>query len=90
MYKADKADRLAIMDPNKPENDVSGGSRNVSLIFDRFSRAHEKILTAMGASNRPSLLDWVLGGDYESFLWQRNHLKKLYSQRWGSPVLESV
>ena len=77
-YQASKNDRLAIMDPNKPDNDISGGSRNVMLIFDRFSRAHHELITALRSSNRPSYLDWLLGGNYDSFIRQRNHLLSLY------------
>jgi len=77
------------MDPNKPDNDVSGGSRNVSLIFSRFSRAHTELLKAMRLMKRPSLLDWLLGGEYEAFTWQRNHLLGLYTQRWGDRIHDS-
>lgn len=54
-------------------------------IFGRFARAHSEILGAMRAPNRLSLLDWSLGGNYGSFIWQRNHLLDLFKQRWGSP-----
>ena len=83
VYKADKADRLAIIDPNTPENDISGGSKNIPLILDRFSRAHEEIMIAMKDPTRVSLLDWMLGGDYENFTWQRDHLRDLYERKWG-------
>jgi len=79
-YKPSKSDRLAIIDPNNRDNDISGGSRNVMLIFARFSRAHEEILSAMRSSGRKSLLDWMLGGDYNSFLWQRDRLRTIYSK----------
>lgn len=85
MYQANKADRLAIMDPNKPDNDISGGSKNIMLIFDCFSQAHEEILDAMNSPDRRSLLHWPLGGDYGVFVWQRNHLQNLFKERWGSP-----
>ncbi|MCJ1438581.1 hypothetical protein MMC27_007971 [Xylographa pallens] len=78
-----KPDRLAIMDPNQPGNDISGGSRNVMLIFARFSRARDEILNAMENTNRASLLDWMLGGNYNAFLWQRARLRKLYSHKQG-------
>ena len=55
----------------------------MSLIFDRFSRAHEEIMIAMKGSHYFSLLDWMLGGDYENFAWQRDHLRDLYERRWG-------
>ena len=78
-----KADRLAIIDPNKADNDISGGSKNVMLIFSRFSRAREEILQAMRSSNRASLLDWMLGGNYNNFLWQRNRLRECYDAQRG-------
>ncbi len=90
VYQPNKTDRLAIIDPNKSDNDISGGSKNVMLIFDRFARAHLEILKAMKSPNRPSLLDWSLGGNYESFTWQRDHLRRLYRQRWGSPEQDAV
>lgn len=90
VYHANKADRLAIIDPNKPDNDISGGSKNVMQIFHRFAQAHLEILEAMKTPNRPSLLDWSLGGDYESFVWQRDHLRRLYRLRWGTPEKDVV
>lgn len=68
-----------------PDNDISGGSRNVQLILDRFSRAHAEILNSMRSPNERSLLRWLLGGDYDNFTWQRNHLSKIYREKWGSP-----
>ena len=85
VYQPNNADRLAIIDPNKSDNDISGGSKNVMQIFDRFAIAHLEILKAMKSPNRPSLLDWSLGGNYEAFVWQRDHLRSLYRQRWGTP-----
>ena len=78
------------MDPNKIDNDISGGSRNVMLVFARFSRARDEILNAMKSSNRASLLDWMLGGNYNTFLWQRARLSKLYTQKWGNPGPENA
>ncbi len=55
------------------------------LIFDRFAKAHAEILQAMKSPGRVSLLDWSLGGNYESFASQRSHLLGLYREKWGSP-----
>ena len=71
------------MDPNLANNDISGGSREVMLIFDRFARAREEILLAMRSHGRISLLDWALGGNYDSFASQRNHLLSLYQEKRG-------
>ncbi len=69
------------MDPNQEHNDISGGSRLVMLIFKRFSHAHAEILRAMKTPGRISLLDWSLGGSYDSFTFQRNRLRELYGTR---------
>ncbi len=69
------------MDPNLPDNDISGGSGNVMLIFDRFSEAHDRILEAMKIPNRRSLLEGAIGGNYEIFQWQRNHLRIFFNER---------
>lgn len=90
VYQAHKAGRLAIMDPNKPDNDISGGSKNIMVIFDCFAQAHEEILDAMNSPGRRSFLDWPLGGNYGTFVWQRNHLRKLFKDQWGSPEPDFV
>lgn len=89
-YNPNKSDRLAIVDPNNPDNDISGGSKKVALIFARFSRAREEILSAMRSSGRKSLLDWMLGGDYNSFLWQRERLRTIYSKTLRIPLPEDT
>ncbi|KAL8953920.1 MAG: hypothetical protein Q9222_000207 [Ikaeria aurantiellina] len=83
-YQVNKGDRLAIIDPNRSDNDISGGSRNVRLIFDSFSQAYDEILKAMRSRNRISLLDWCLGGDYQSFADQRQLLRGLYESKMGA------
>lgn len=80
------SERLAIMDPNRAGNDISGGSHNVTLILRRFSEAHKHIVAAMRSSDRQSLLEEALGGNYESILLQRDHLRRVYEELWGSPV----
>ena len=66
-----------IIDPNRPDNDISGGSRLVSQIFDRFARAHQEILEAMRSPKRISLLDWCLAGNYNIFTVHRKRLLSL-------------
>lgn len=84
VYSGNQASKLAIMDPNNPQNDISGGSKNVGVIFDLFSAAHGRIMEAMRSPRRISLLDWALGGDYRSFAIQRQRLQGLYHAKWGS------
>lgn len=85
MYEIDKLNRLAIIDPNNPDNDISGGSKNVMSIFRRFSQAHSEIMKAMKPPARRSLLDCMLGADYRTYDNQRRHLQKLYRQKRGIP-----
>lgn len=56
------------------------------LIFNRFAKAHKEILLAMRDPHRISLLDWLLGGNYESFAVQRLHLLRLYQAKWRPPA----
>ncbi|KAL8638908.1 MAG: hypothetical protein Q9228_003980 [Teloschistes exilis] len=76
-------EKLTIRDPNNRDNDISGGSRNISLIFRLFSQAHHEIMKNMRSQDRMSLLDWMLGGNYESFVTQRQRLQELYKTQWG-------
>ncbi|KAI1110413.1 hypothetical protein F5Y14DRAFT_362320 [Nemania sp. NC0429] len=82
-------DRLSIIDPNNPENDISGGSQNFFAIKDRFAQALD-ILQKRGmqlAKGQPAS-DWkkntllypILAGNYAHFRVQRNWLQKLDRQ----------
>ncbi|KAL8692879.1 MAG: hypothetical protein Q9218_002172 [Villophora microphyllina] len=77
-------EKLAITDPNNRDNDISGGSRNVALIFRLFSQAYDEVMKSMRSHIRTSLLDWMLGGNYGNFVTQRQRLQGLYRSRWGS------
>lgn len=78
------ANNLTIIDPNNPDNDISGGSREVFACFEVFRHAHAQILQQMskihaGKDVGGSILGHVLGGNYTSFIEQRNRLHKLYN-----------
>ena len=81
--------RLAIIDPNKQSNDISGGSKRIQLIFDKFSQAREQLLQAMRLQSRKSLLDWMLGGNYNTFHWHRERLRSLYVSRFGNEDVDA-
>ncbi|KAK1836734.1 hypothetical protein QBC39DRAFT_337122 [Podospora conica] len=79
-------DRLAIIDPNDPGNDISGGSQLFPLIQNLFREAHDKLQAEMKAvaSDRTrtkspsySMLRPLFGGDYSSFRVQRRWLKEI-------------
>ncbi|KAK5001191.1 hypothetical protein LTR66_000068 [Elasticomyces elasticus] len=78
-------DRLTIMDPNRAGNDISGGSKNIDLIFRCFADACSALkqrmydLQRMDFASRKdaSVLHCMWGGDYSSFEAQRRRLRKL-------------
>lgn len=81
-------DRLSIIDPNNPENDISGGSHNFYAIRDRFAQTYDILQKSMmqlakeqpsasSDSKKNSLLYPILAGNYAHFRDQRNWLQKL-------------
>ena len=86
--KDSKSDRLLIIDPNDSGNDVSGGSKDALLIFDKFHQTYNKLVDLMEdaderrdemhlAGHQTSLLGLLLGGNYDSFTFQRGRLWNL-------------
>ncbi|SMY22167.1 unnamed protein product [Zymoseptoria tritici ST99CH_1A5] len=70
---------LTIIDPNRPENDISGGSKRVGEIFGFFRSALsliQKRLHQFSKDKDPetSILGCILGGSYTSFFSQRDRL----------------
>jgi non-canonical poly(A) RNA polymerase PAPD5/7 len=84
-------DRLSIIDPNNPSNDISGGSSNMAVIKSAFWYAYKQMtdqLRALGESGRPgSILGEILAGDYSSFRQQRAYLRHVHEKYLG-PVSE--
>lgn len=87
IYQANKGTRLAIMDPNNPSNDISGGTKEIPLILDAFADSHRKlkgmltsIATSTNARKAHSLLEPVIGANYESYEIQREHLLRLFNR----------
>ncbi|KAI0113312.1 hypothetical protein F4814DRAFT_421433 [Daldinia grandis] len=81
-------DRLSILDPNNPENDIAGGSKNTPTILAQFSKAHSIIRArmaelakgtkAVAAGN--TILEPVFAGNYSIFQVQRDYLERLAAQ----------
>ncbi|KAH8808535.1 hypothetical protein F5884DRAFT_374546 [Xylogone sp. PMI_703] len=95
IYKAGNIERISIIDPNNPLNDISGGSSNTARIRKCFSdafRALQKTMAALQFSNdrkNASILRCILGGNYESFRLQREHLAHVHEQLYG-PLTEDI
>jgi non-canonical poly(A) RNA polymerase PAPD5/7 len=84
VYQANRTERLAIVDPNNPENDISGGTKEISMILRCFAKAYQTLKDSIqSAAMSPSgtirsFLGLILGGNYEAYDNQRAHLKSLY------------
>ncbi|PGH13657.1 hypothetical protein AJ79_03505 [Helicocarpus griseus UAMH5409] len=83
LYQANRQQRLSIMDPNVPDNDISGGTKEIPLIFKTFSDAHrvlkqDLVQAAFSPEKRMnSLLGLILGANYESYDRQRTLLSTI-------------
>jgi non-canonical poly(A) RNA polymerase PAPD5/7 len=94
VYK--RHDRLSIIDPNNPANDIAAGSSNFPKIVSAFSAAHRELRarmaylsTASDAEKKDaSILEVIFAGDYSSFRLHREHYAKLARQ--GIASLESM
>ena len=88
-------DRLSIIDPNNPENDISGGSKNFSNVVEAFSLAHrllsERMLEIRDVPEKQnaSMLEVILAGNYSSFRLQRDHLQKLFERGLDFEALDA-
>ncbi|KAK7538793.1 uncharacterized protein J3D65DRAFT_345278 [Phyllosticta citribraziliensis] len=84
-----KPDRLSIIDPNKPTNDISSGSHNVEKVLASFRSAYESLHNRMVQLSKgdrsmrkdASILQSVFAGNYSSFEWQRDRLRKVYDHQ---------
>lgn len=79
-------DRLTIIDPDRPENDISGGSAKIDQVLQCFRGAfsmiqHELDQLRKGSGNSTrSVLGCILGGNYSSFEDLRDDLHALNQQ----------
>lgn len=80
-------DRLSILDPNNPENDIAGGSKNTPTIMDSFSRAHStlrdrmaKLAQGFPEDSGQTILAPLFAGGYSCFVDQRTYLERLAAQ----------
>ncbi|KAI1963291.1 hypothetical protein LOZ58_002124 [Ophidiomyces ophidiicola] len=84
IYQASSRDRLSIIDPNRPDNDISGSTKEIRMVFRSFAEAFRALkqnisATAISPSRNISLLASIIGGNYESYDTQRAHLFQLYA-----------
>lgn len=94
-----KEGRLMVVDPNLTSNNISGGSSKFKEIFAMFSLAAKVLRSEMQmASNahlsgksRWSMLNCILGANYQTFIDQRQRMRALYyKQRGFTPGMDNI
>lgn len=84
VYSHEKKARLSIEDPNRLENDISVGTKEIGLIFRCFSKAYDSLksrMTSLAVSqNQTSVcfLDAIISACYDEYADQRAHLRKIF------------
>ncbi|KAJ5088261.1 hypothetical protein N7456_011877 [Penicillium angulare] len=76
-------ERLMIEDPNNPSNDISGGTKEIPLIFRAFSDAYRALKNRLDASSRTpsthsSLLEAIISANFDEYVEQRYQLREVY------------
>ena len=96
VFNPSKADRLSIIDPNRYDNDISGGSQHVDIIFRAFASAYQKLKNRMEAEMHglpvpSSVLGELIGGNYAHYAMQRDQLRSVFeSTRTGPHAFHAV
>ncbi|OAL43606.1 hypothetical protein IQ07DRAFT_649949 [Pyrenochaeta sp. DS3sAY3a] len=83
--REEKLDGLSIQDPNRPDNNLTGGSSKAKDVFMGFAAAYETLQDRMAAAANgqdigDSILGYVLGGNYQSYFEQRRIMDNLYRE----------
>lgn len=83
----ERADRLVIIDPNKADNNITGGSSEYLRISDLFSKTYKAISSRLedfaGRDKRDtqfSFLADIIGGDFSAYTAQRAALSSIYKR----------
>ncbi|EPS25926.1 hypothetical protein PDE_00862 [Penicillium oxalicum 114-2] len=76
-------DRLSIEDPNNSSNDISGGTKEIDLIFRAFRNAYWSLRDRMDRINdrgmrEASVLEAIIAANYDEYLDQREELRRVF------------
>lgn len=91
-YRGDSG-KISILDPNRADNDIAGGSSNTTRILQSFGIAYQDLqhrmatITSKTERSNESILEAIVSGDYSSFKLQREHLAHVHEVLLG-PVEE--
>ncbi|KAK5957114.1 hypothetical protein OHC33_001483 [Knufia fluminis] len=88
----EKMNRLMIIDPNRPDNNITGGSSEILRIVELFSRTHEILMARLDEFANPqqrnpgfSFLGEFIGGNFAAYQEQRRSLHRVYNNITGIP-----
>lgn len=86
----EKVDRLMIIDPNRPDNNITGGSNQITRIIDLFSKTHEMLMARLDdfvdpehRGNNFSFLEDLIGGNFAAYQEQRRSLHRVFNNMSG-------
>ncbi|KAL2864641.1 putative topoisomerase family protein TRF4 [Aspergillus lucknowensis] len=83
VYKENNNARLSIEDPNNPDNDISGGTREIVLIFKSFSDAHRllkerMISVANSGETEETILGTIIAANFDEYRECRFQLREVF------------
>jgi hypothetical protein len=78
----ERPDCLSIIDPHRPDNNISAGTHEIQRIINCFATAHEVLQRRLHAypGRAGSLLEDILGGNFSAYELQRQSLYDLHTQ----------
>lgn len=93
----EKRDRLMIVDPNRPDNNITGGSSEIPRIFTLFSQVYDQLQSRLemfaseeSVKTRFSFLEDIIGGNFSAYYEQRTALYKVYEHMYPKAGKNSV
>lgn len=83
VYKANNGPRLSIEDPNNPDNDISGGTREIALIFKSFAEAFRLlkdrlVSAAISGKTNESILGAIIAANFDEYTELRWQLREVF------------
>ncbi|KAL5340552.1 hypothetical protein BJX70DRAFT_111876 [Aspergillus crustosus] len=83
VYKENNRGRLSIEDPNNPDNDISGGSHRIGLVFKSFADAFRDLkdrLDSVAKSGKMdgSILGSIIAANFDEYTEHRWQLRELF------------
>ncbi|KAL6870360.1 hypothetical protein J3F83DRAFT_735998 [Trichoderma novae-zelandiae] len=83
VYKS--RDRLSIIDPNNPANDIAGSSSNMAVVqrcfVESLSDMQHRMRVVASDPSKGNLLEVLFAGDYSSFRKQRAYLQLIHDRQ---------